>query len=127
MSSYIYLRKRRKIPNDDKLLLIHSFVFWSDWSGPNAKIERSYMDGSERSAITNEKIYWPNGLTIDFATDRIFWADAKMHVIENSKLDGTDRKKILSTHLPHPFALTIFEDNMFWTDWHTKVSILYFM
>lgn len=78
------------------------------------------MDGSERTAITNDGIYWPNGLALDFATDRIFWADAKHHVIENSKLDGTDRKKILSTNLPHPFALTIFEDNMYWTDWHTK-------
>lgn len=96
-----------------------SLVFWSDW-GPNAKIERSYMDGSERQPITNDGIYWPNGLAMDFSTDRIYWADAKHHVIENSKLDGTDRKKILSNNLPHPFALTIFEDNMFWTDWHTK-------
>lgn len=94
-------------------------MFWSDW-GPNAKIERSYMDGSDRIAITNDGIYWPNGLALDFATDRIFWADAKHHVIENSKLDGSDRKKILSNNLPHPFALTIFEDNMYWTDWHTK-------
>jgi low-density lipoprotein receptor-related protein 4 len=94
-------------------------VFWSDW-GPNAKIESSYMDGSERTAITNDGIYWPNGLALDFATDRIYWADAKHHVIESSKLDGADRKKILSNNLPHPFALTIFEDNMYWTDWHTK-------
>lgn len=94
-------------------------AFWSDW-GPNAKIESSYMDGSERTAITNDGIYWPNGLSLDFATDRIYWADAKHHVIESSKLDGSDRKKILSNNLPHPFALTIFEDNMYWTDWHTK-------
>lgn len=79
------------------------------------------MDGSDRRAITSEGIYWPNGLALDFAaTERIFWADAKHHVIESSNYDGSDRKKILSTNLPHPFALTIFEDAMYWTDWHTK-------
>jgi len=65
-----------------------------------------------------------SGLALDFATDRIFWADAKHHVIENSRLDGSDRKKILSNNLPHPFALTIFEDNLFWTDWYLNTRTL---
>ncbi|XP_055684209.1 low-density lipoprotein receptor-related protein 4 [Lutzomyia longipalpis] len=94
-------------------------VFWSDW-GPNPKIERSFLDGSGRQTIVTEGVFWPNGLAIDYPADRIYWADAKHHVIESAHFDGGDRKKILSNHLPHPFALTIFEDSMFWTDWHTK-------
>ncbi|EDS40963.1 low-density lipoprotein receptor [Culex quinquefasciatus] len=93
-------------------------VFWTDW-GTVPKIEKSYMDGSERQTIVSESIFWPNGLAIDYTTNRIYWADAK-HVIESANFDGKGRKKILSNNLPHPFAMTLFEDSMYWTDWHTR-------
>ncbi|XP_062539561.1 low-density lipoprotein receptor-related protein 4 [Armigeres subalbatus] len=93
-------------------------IFWTDW-GTVPKIEKSFMDGSDRRTIVSESIFWPNGLAIDYTTDRIYWADAK-HVIESADFDGKGRKKILSNNLPHPFAMTLFEDSMYWTDWHTR-------
>ena len=78
------------------------------------------MDGSDRREMVTESIFWPNGLTIDYTTDRIFWTDAKHHVIESAHLDGSDRKKMISKGLPHPFAITVFEDSLYWTDWHLK-------
>lgn len=105
-----------------RAIVVHpgeAMVFWSDW-GPNPKIEFAYMDGSQRKAIITKGVTWPNGLTIDYPSRKLYWADAKQHAIESSNFDGSDRVKILSTHLPHPFALTIFEDTMYWTDWNTK-------
>lgn len=52
------------------------------------------MDGSDRQTIVVDGVFWPNGLTIDYAAGRIYWADAKHHVIESAHLDGTDRKKV---------------------------------
>lgn len=96
-----------------------TLVFWTDW-GPNPKIERSEMDGKNRKSIITESVFWPNGLAIDYTTNQLYWADAKHNVIETALFDGSSRKKVISKGLPHPFAITIFEDAIFWTDWHTK-------
>ncbi|CAD6208044.1 GSCOCG00010318001-RA-CDS [Cotesia congregata] len=97
----------------------YGYVFWTDW-GPSPKIERADMDGTSRLALVTDSITWPNGLTVDYPTDRIFWTDAKHRVIMSAKLDGTDKRKILSKGLHHPFAITVFEDTIYWTDWHFK-------
>ncbi|KAI5732042.1 hypothetical protein M8J77_020305 [Diaphorina citri] len=119
--------KNRKIliaNNIDKprAVIVHprdAFVFWTDW-GKTPKIERVEMDGSNRKVILTENIFWPNGLTIDFEEDRLYWTEAKHHFIESSDLDGSRRQQVITKGLPHPFGITLYEDFVFWTDWHTK-------
>ena len=67
-----------------------SYLYWSDW-GDIPHIGRIGMDGSNRSVIVDDKITWPNGLTLDFVNDRIYWADAREDYIEFASLDGTNR------------------------------------
>ena len=95
-------------------------VVWTDWGSTQPRIERCDMDGSNRYALVTDNVVWPNGLTIDYAVDHVYWADAKHHVIESVRLDGTGRRRVIDRGLPHPFAISIFEDSVFWTDWHTK-------
>lgn len=66
------------------------YLYWSDW-GDNPHIGRIGMDGSNRSVIIQDKITWPNGLTLDFINDRIYWADAREDYIEFASLDGSNR------------------------------------
>uniref|UniRef100_A0A8C0BV83 LDL receptor related protein 4 n=1 Tax=Buteo japonicus TaxID=224669 RepID=A0A8C0BV83_9AVES len=94
-------------------------IYWTDW-GNTPRIEYSNMDGSNRRIIADTHLFWPNGLTIDYAGHRMYWVDAKHHVIERADLDGRNRKAVISQGLPHPFAITVFEDSLYWTDWHTK-------
>lgn len=54
------------------------------------------MDGSNRRVIADTHLFWPNGLTIDYASHRIYWVDAKHHVIERADLDGRNRKAVIS-------------------------------
>ncbi|XP_069176041.1 low-density lipoprotein receptor-related protein 4 isoform X2 [Procambarus clarkii] len=104
-----------------RALLLHparDLLVWTDW-GSNPRIERAYLDGSERQVIIGEGLHWPNGITIDYPTETLYWVDAKEHVIEAAQIDGTNRRKILEG-LPHPYAITVFEDYLYWTDWHTR-------
>ncbi|XP_074659834.1 low-density lipoprotein receptor-related protein 4-like [Tubulanus polymorphus] len=109
------LMKPRAIAADP----LEGYIYWTDW-GKTPRIERAYMNGEGREIIVRKSLLWPNGLTLDYTSKRIYWADAKHHVIECAHLNGTRRKTILSHGLPHPFAITIFEDDLFWTDWKTK-------
>lgn len=52
------------------------------------------MDGSQRKTVIVHDIFWPNGLTIDYTESKIYWADAKHHVIEKATFDGRQRKRV---------------------------------
>uniref|UniRef100_A0A673BX90 Low density lipoprotein receptor-related protein 1Aa n=1 Tax=Sphaeramia orbicularis TaxID=375764 RepID=A0A673BX90_9TELE len=95
------------------------YLYWSDW-GDSPHIGRIGMDGTNRSVIVEDKITWPNGLTLDFINDRIYWADAREDYIAFASLDGTNRHIVLTQDIPHIFAMTLFEEYIYWTDWETK-------
>ena len=60
---------------------------------------------------------WPNGLAIDFDTDRIYWCDALLDHIQHARLDGTDVQTVSSLLVRHPFSLVVFKDIIYITDW----------
>uniref|UniRef100_A0A8C4T9C2 Low-density lipoprotein receptor-related protein 2 n=1 Tax=Erpetoichthys calabaricus TaxID=27687 RepID=A0A8C4T9C2_ERPCA len=97
----------------------YGFVFWTDW-GYKAFIGRVGMDGTNKTVIISTKIEWPNGVTIDYTNDKLYWADAHLNYIEYSDLDGNHRHAVYDGTLPHPFAITLFEDTIYWTDWNTR-------
>lgn len=38
-------------------------MFWTDW-GESARIEKSGLNGADRTALVTENIVWPNGITL---------------------------------------------------------------
>lgn len=60
-----------------------SFLFFTDW-GHHAFIGRIGLDGTNFSRIVlyENKLVWPNALTIDYFSDKLFWADAHLDYIE---------------------------------------------
>ena len=76
------------------------------------------MDGSDRKVLHDTDLTWPNGLTIDYQLQRLYWADAFTDRIEYSSVDGTGREILLtSAHgLQHPFGITISGNQIYWVD-----------
>lgn len=99
------------------------WMFWTDW-GEVPKIERAGMDGDRktRSIIIDKNIHWPNGLTIDYADNKIYWADAKVKYIASCDYDGKNHREVVAGEkiLSHPFALTLSDRTLFWTDWQER-------
>ena len=54
------------------------------------------MDGTDHKVIINSTVGWPNALTISYATDEIFWADAHFDYIGMADLDGKHRRIVIS-------------------------------
>ena len=105
----------------------HGYLYWSDW-GHTPHIGKMGMDGSSifRLQLDRTELGWPNAMTIDYVTNTIFWADARFDYIAMADLNLQHRRRILENsaarpdQLGHVFALSVFEDSLFWTDWETK-------
>ncbi|KAM8931003.1 low-density lipoprotein receptor-related protein 8 [Pelodytes ibericus] len=93
------------------------FMFWSDWGDP-AKIEKAGLNGGDRQVLVSDGIEWPNGITLDLLTRRLYWVDSKLHTISSVDFNGFNRKLLIfsKNELSHPFGLAVFEDKVFWTD-----------
>ena len=113
---------RKEDLQEPRAIVVHPFkgwLFYTDW-GDQAHIGRMGMDGSLWRMLITDNLRWPNALTVDYITDHIFWADASLNYIAMSDLNGDKVKVILQGDLPHIFAMTLFGDYLYWTDWETK-------
>lgn len=93
--------------NDIRSLAIHpkkGFLFWSDWGEPK-RLERSLLDGSNRSTIIVD-IGLATGLTVDYQTNRLYWADALKDRLEMCDLNGKRRNVVIKL-ATHPFGVTL--------------------
>ena len=74
------------------------------------------MDGLQRQVIIDSsRLTWPNGLTIDYTSHRLFWTDSKRDYIGSSDLDGQNIV-VVAKDIANPYGLTVFEDMVYWTN-----------
>ncbi|KAM4750722.1 LOW QUALITY PROTEIN: low-density lipoprotein receptor [Anableps anableps] len=95
----------------------NNFMYWTDW-GEEPKIEKCGLNGAGRVALVTNNIEWPNGITLDMVNQRLYWVDTKLHAIFSIDVNGGTRHTVISSEekIHHPFALTVFEERVFWTE-----------
>uniref|UniRef100_A0A452GR76 EGF-like domain-containing protein n=1 Tax=Gopherus agassizii TaxID=38772 RepID=A0A452GR76_9SAUR len=102
----------------------YGILFWTDWDASLPRIEAASMSGQGRRTIHKETGSggWPNGLTVDYLEKRILWIDARSDAIYSALYDGSGHMEVLRGHeyLSHPFAVTLYGGEVYWTDWRTN-------
>ncbi|XP_022248454.1 sortilin-related receptor-like [Limulus polyphemus] len=96
-------------------------MFLTDWSSSKPSVARAYLDGSNFVRLFDKSVVtWPNGIAVDYLSDRIFWVDARKDYVASADLDGQHFRYVLKGGLiiPHPFSVTVFKDWIYFDDWN---------
>ncbi|KAL7863483.1 hypothetical protein SRHO_G00124670 [Serrasalmus rhombeus] len=91
-------------------------LFWTDVGGHPA-VERSRLDGLGREVLVSAGLVTPSGLALDFSSQRLYWSDLTTGVIESARMDGSDRRRLTQNQVGRPFAVAVFEDTLWVSNW----------
>ncbi|KAM6975856.1 uncharacterized protein LKV04_015114 [Tautogolabrus adspersus] len=116
--SYTAVLRKRITPSELVLIPVESLMFWIN-AGPGDRvtIEKSWMDGSERSSLTVLTAQSAHSLTADVAARRLYWISDFKKSIETVKVDGTSRYSFTGLFNRKPaLSLAVFESSFYWVD-----------
>ncbi|CAH0696500.1 unnamed protein product [Spodoptera exigua] len=92
-------------------------LYWTNWNESQPSIQRAYTSGRALQTVVATHILMPNGLALDHAAKKVYWADARLDKIERMQYDGSQRHVVTRTSTEHPFDLAVAGPWLYWTDW----------
>lgn len=92
-------------------------MYWTNWNAQAPAIQRAFVTGYGVETIIRRDIQMPNAITLDTAQNKLYWADARLDKIERANYDGSERVVVFHSAAKHPFAIAVWGDELFWTDW----------
>ncbi|XP_061782869.1 uncharacterized protein [Nerophis lumbriciformis] len=116
--SYTTLLSKDISPSELVLIPVESLMFWFN-TGPADRmtIEKSWMDGSDRSTMAVLTAQSAHGLTADAAARRLYWISDFKKSIETMNVDGTGTYSFTGLFNRRPaLSLAVFGSSFYWVD-----------
>ncbi|CAG2242217.1 LRP5_6 [Mytilus edulis] len=105
------------------------YVYWSDVRAKKisrSAVNRTSISGSIEDIVV-ERVDVPDGITIDWMYNLLYWTDTGHNHIQVSRLDGTNRKTIIKndSSLDQPRAIVVDPSTglLFFSDWGSQPRI----
>jgi low density lipoprotein-related protein 2 len=91
------------------------YLYWID-RAQFAKLERAFLNGSNRTTLIKSDLYSPTDLYVDSKSGDVYWSDNTRDRIERCDWDGKNRSVIKSTNLPNPKSVFVLDGVLFYAD-----------
>ncbi|XP_030290564.1 low-density lipoprotein receptor-related protein 2 isoform X2 [Sparus aurata] len=116
--SYTSVLSKNIRPSELVLIPVESLMFWINAGhGDRVTVEKSWMDGSDRSSLMSLTAQSAHSLTADVAARRLYWISDFKKSIETVKVDGTGRYTFTGLFNSRPaLSLAVFESSFYWMD-----------
>ncbi|KAM3599170.1 uncharacterized protein V6R79_001076 [Siganus canaliculatus] len=116
--SYTTLLNKNVKPSELVLIPVESMMFWVNAGhGDRVTLEKSWMDGSERSSLSVLTGQFAHSVTADVAARRLYWISDFKKSIETVRMDGSGRYSFTGLVNRRPTSsLAVFGSSFYWVD-----------
>ncbi|KAH0815849.1 hypothetical protein GEV33_006942 [Tenebrio molitor] len=111
-------------PQDVTIDVCRRYIYWTNSDINKPTIERAKLDGSGHEVLVDSGLHRPAGISIDYKSHRLFWADIKEGIyfsIESTNLEGKEREVVHEGTHSKPFGVAVDSDAVYWTDINNNV------
>ena len=92
-------------------------MFWIN-HGPLPRIERATLSGDSKKTLVS--LWWParpNGITLDFSANRLYWVDSQTGRIESVDFDGNNRQQFKTLPFSsQPYDIVLYDGVFYYSD-----------
>ena len=80
-------------------------IYWNEYTAKSLK-KASLSNPSDVTVLVSSNISFPEGLTLDWIHQRLYWVDDGKNTVEVVNTDGTDRR-VLTNRLSRPRDIVV--------------------